>query len=95
MAAERNDDPTGPVFEDVPLPGFESQAAPPSSTTPATKRAYSATQAITESSIQRFWSRVVKAPGDGCWIWTGAISGGDGYGRNRAELHLVGYSTAG
>lgn len=31
--------------------------------------------------MRAFWSRVVKAPGPGCWIWTGAISAGDGYGR--------------
>jgi hypothetical protein len=27
----------------------------------------------------RFWAKVQK--GDGCWFWTGAVSGGDGYGR--------------
>jgi len=29
--------------------------------------------------ISRFWRKVVRGPGSGCWIWTGAI-GDDGYG---------------
>jgi hypothetical protein len=33
------------------------------------------------STVDRFWSYVVKGPSlDDCWIWTGAIAE-DGYGR--------------
>jgi hypothetical protein len=32
-------------------------------------------------TVARFWEKVVKAPGEGCWIFTGAISNPDGYGR--------------
>lgn len=42
-------------------------------------RPYSSTLPPTQAAIGAFWSRVVKAPGAGCWIWTGAVS--DGYGR--------------
>lgn len=28
---------------------------------------------VTESTIDRFWSKVAK--GDGCWLWTGSIMG--------------------
>ena len=43
--------------------------------------------------IARFTSHVVCGPGaSDCDIWTGAI-GADGYGRNRAELHLIRHST--
>ncbi|MGP9725309.1 HNH endonuclease [Corynebacterium sp. AOP40-9SA-29] len=34
-----------------------------------------------EGAVGRFWKKVVKAPDDGCWIFTGAISNPDGYGR--------------
>lgn len=33
----------------------------------------------TAATIERFWARVVRGPH--CWLFTGAISGGDGYGR--------------
>ena len=42
-------------------------------------RPYDSTLPPTESAIAAFDSRVVRAPGNGCHIWTGAIS--DGYGR--------------
>lgn len=65
-------------FEDVPLPGLDldirSRQARASE-----RRAYSATLRPGEETIQRFWSRIVFSPE--CWLWTGAISGGDGYGR--------------
>lgn len=32
--------------------------------------------------VERFWAKVVRSPHpDGCWIFTGAISSPDGYGR--------------
>lgn len=33
-----------------------------------------------EQRVARFWSRVIKDPGDGCWEWTGAVTG-FGYGK--------------
>ena len=33
----------------------------------------------------RFWSKVKKAEGDGCWTWTGSLSGSSGYGQFRNE----------
>lgn len=78
-------------YDDVPLPGLEIPL-PPRPDVVTSRRAYSAEIAPTEDTIERFWERVVRSPG--CFLWVGAISGGDGYGRNRAELHLVGYSTS-
>lgn len=46
---------------------------------PASRRAVLTRPVITESTRERFWSRVVKT--DTCWLWTGAISSPDGYGR--------------
>ncbi|WP_241228475.1 hypothetical protein [Corynebacterium hylobatis] len=37
--------------------------------------------ALTDHAIRRFWAHVVRAEGEGCWIWCGAISKPDGYGR--------------
>lgn len=68
-------------FEDVPLPGLDLEPRPVSPQPPSNSRPYSATLPPTPAAISAFWSRVVKAPGPGCWIWTGAISAGDGYGR--------------
>lgn len=37
-----------------------------------------------EAVVRRFWSKVVMQPSDvgqGCWIFTGAVSSPDGYGR--------------
>ena len=45
---------------------------------------------LTADEIDRFWSYVVKGPGEAdCWIWTGAI-GDDGYGRFwvQSRLHV-------
>ncbi|MDX2359061.1 hypothetical protein [Dietzia sp. PP-33] len=65
---------------DVPLPGLEFAFQPrPDIVIPS--RAYSSQIAPTAVTIERFWNRVIKAPGNGCWIFTGAVSGGDGYGR--------------
>ena len=67
-------------FTDIPLPGMEGgYVAPTRAARPA--RAYAPDLEPTEASIRRFWSHVVRAPGEGCWIWTGAISAPDGYGR--------------
>jgi hypothetical protein len=46
----------------------------------------------------RFWSKVTKASGDGCWLWTAATSGG-GYGYFRVgdrmlPAHRVAYELA-
>lgn len=43
---------------------------------------------------ERFWARVEKAEGDGCWVWTGALNnpGGrrrDTYGRLRRMDKLI------
>lgn len=67
----------GPWFEDIPLPGmnFRPRTQPSSNTS----RPYDPTLPPTPAAIEAFWSRVVKAPGDGCWIWTGAIA--SAYGR--------------
>lgn len=46
---------------------------------PPRSRPYDSTLAPTDAAIAAFDSRVVRAPGNGCHIWTGAIS--DGYGR--------------
>ena len=38
--------------------------------------------AIPNRVVEAFWGKVVKSPSpDGCWIFTGAISSPDGYGR--------------
>ncbi|TVS26142.1 hypothetical protein EKI59_11145 [Corynebacterium sanguinis] len=37
--------------------------------------------APTARAVQRFWSNVVRGPGNECWIWVGPISTPDGYGR--------------
>jgi hypothetical protein len=43
---------------------------------------------------ERFWARVAKQPGDGCWLWTGRKDK-DGYGRleafgmSHAKAHRV------
>lgn len=79
-------------FDDIPLPGLDLTLLPGPKNVITTRRPYSAQIAPTAAAIERFWARVVRGPH--CWIWTGAISGGDGYGRKRAKLHLVDYSTS-
>jgi hypothetical protein len=32
----------------------------------------------TEEELRRFWNKVRKQPGDGCWIWIGALNNGYG-----------------
>ncbi|MCY1655689.1 hypothetical protein OVA21_00320 [Dietzia sp. SL131] len=78
------------LFDDIPLPGLELE--PRHEGVVTERRAYSNAIAPSAHTIDRFWSRVIRSPG--CWLWVGAISGGDGYGRNRAKLHLVDYSTS-
>ena len=63
-------------FEDIPLPGFVLDS---SAQTVPLSRPYDPTLPPTEAAISAFWSKVVKAPGEGCWIWTAAIA--SGYGR--------------
>ncbi|MBF4554391.1 hypothetical protein [Corynebacterium suicordis] len=43
-------------------------------------------------TVESFWNKVVKDPGDGHWIFTGAISSPDGYGR--VSFRQVGKSVA-
>lgn len=78
------------LIDDIPLPGLELE--PRHEGVVTERRAYSNTIDPGAHTIDRFWSRVIRSPG--CWLWVGAISGGDGYGRNRAKLHLVDYSTS-
>lgn len=67
---------------EVPLPGLELIApAPAPSGVVQRSRPYSATLPPTRAAIDAFWSRVVKAPDDGCWFLISAISGVDGYTR--------------
>ena len=40
--------------------------------------------AVPRNRDDRFWAKVEKT--DGCWLWTGAISGGTGYGGFAWEL---------
>ncbi|WP_244192615.1 hypothetical protein [Dietzia lutea] len=67
---------------EVPLPGLNLIApAPVPSGAVRRSRPYSATLPPTQAAIDAFWSRVVQAPGDGCWFHIAAISGIDGYTR--------------
>jgi HNH endonuclease len=45
-------------------------------------------QRTPEQIAADFWSKVIRSEGDGCWIWTGAMSG-DGYG----QLGVLGWRT--
>lgn len=65
-------------FEDVPLPGLDLdvQPRPPRTSRP---RAYDRELAPTERAVASFWANVVRSPD--CWIFVGAISEPDGYGR--------------
>lgn len=36
---------------------------------------------LTPRTIRRFWAQVIRGEGDRCWVWCGAISHPDGYGR--------------
>jgi hypothetical protein len=36
---------------------------------------------LNDRAARRFWNTVVKGPGSSCWIWCGAVSSPDGYGR--------------
>ena len=65
------------LFDDIPLPGLELE--PRHEGVVTERRAYSNAIAPSAHTIDRFWSRVIRSPG--CWLWVGAISGGDGYGR--------------
>lgn len=67
---------------EVPLPGLDLiTAAHVPVGAVRRSRPYSATLPPTQAAIDAFWSRVVKAPGDGCWFLISAISGVDGYTR--------------
>lgn len=67
---------------DIPLPGLDLPApAARSRSAGLHRRAYSSTLKPTTEAVRRFWARIVKAPGDGCWVHTGAVSGVDGYSR--------------
>ena len=47
---------------------------------------------LSDATVRRFRAKVVVTPG--CHYFTGAVSNPDGYGRYRAKLHLVDYSTS-
>lgn len=64
-------------YEDVPLPGFEFESRQLGVV--SRRRAYSAEIEPSAHTVERFWAHVIRSPG--CWLWVGAISGGDGYGR--------------
>lgn len=66
------------AFEDVPLPGLDYEVRPRQRRA-SLPRPYDAKLAPTDRAITSFWDRVVFSPG--CWIWVGAISDPDGYGR--------------
>lgn len=66
-----------PWFEDIPLPGMDF--GPRAEPSPGRSRPYDPELPPTDAAIAAFWSRVVKAPGNGCHLWVGAIS--DAYGR--------------
>ena len=71
----------GKQFTDVPLPGLGGLGEQVGHDERSERRHYDRLIEPTPEAIERFWSHVVSAPGDGCWIWTGAISSPDGYGR--------------
>lgn len=79
MAPSRTDPAAAITAVDIPLPGLDLIPAP----APVVRRSrpYSATLPPTQAAIDAFWSRVVKAPGNGCWFHIAAISGVDGYTR--------------
>ena len=81
IVPSRTDPPATITAVDIPLPGLD--LIPEPSTMPMMRRSrpYSATLPPTQAAIDAFWSRVVKAPGDGCWFLISAISGVDGYTR--------------
>lgn len=71
---------TAQRFVDVPLPGMDNLSDTLTAAAQPRRRA-DRTLRPTEAARNSFWRRVVKAPGSGCWIFTGAISSPDGYGR--------------
>lgn len=81
MVPTPTDAPGEDFYEEVPLPGFESIGAPAIVPARKDRRPYSASLAPTASAVAGFWARVVKAPGDGCWLLVAAVSGVDGYTR--------------
>ncbi len=72
-----------PLGTEVPLPGMPewttqtSEIAPPPVLNP------------TPAAVAAFARKIVKAPGSGCWYWTGSISKPDGYGRITWQHHGV------
>lgn len=42
---------------------------------------------LTARAQQRFWRHVARGEGEQCWIWVGAISSPDGYGRFTWQTH--------
>lgn len=60
----------------------------PSSSTVASRSVATDPQLpLTPRAVDRFWSQVVRGEGDQCWIWCGAISYPDGYGRFTWQTH--------
>lgn len=64
----------------MPLPGFEFSSLPQPGG-PGADTSNDPLLPITDAVRAAFSARVVHGPGSRCWIWAGAISGTDGYGR--------------
>lgn len=66
-------------FANVPLPGLETFGQRDDRA--SSQRRADPTLRPTEAARNAFWRRVVKAPDGGCFVFCGAISSPDGYGR--------------
>lgn len=69
--------PTPP--HDIPLPGMPNPTTRTTPTKSKTGIINDPSLSITPADIQRFNNKVIHSPH--CWLWTGAISTPDGYGR--------------
>lgn len=63
----------------VTLPLWDSPVLTPK--TASRSAATDPTLPLTGQTIRRFLSRIIRGDGNQCWIWCGAISYPDGYGR--------------
>lgn len=51
--------------------------------------------AVPNRVVESFWGKVVKSPSPGgCWVFTGAISSPDGYGRINFRVDGLQYSVS-
>ncbi len=60
---------------------FSLDDATPSASTSARNVKTNPDLRVTPDVVSRFWKQVVKGPEQHCWIWVGAVSTPDGYGR--------------